>query len=86
VVAGETGYIAENDIEFVARVVELARHPEMRMRLGRAARERMAGISWDAAFEKTYAAYRHCASATAKTPAVPERAKAAQANAGSDPN
>jgi len=87
VVGGETGYIAENDREFVARVVELARNRELRMRLGRAARERMIGISWDAAFEKTYAAYRHCTSATVKTQAIPERAKGARANAaGGDPN
>lgn len=57
---GETGYVAEQDSEFVARIVELAHNRELLKHLGRAARERTAGISWDAAFEKTYAAYRYC--------------------------
>jgi phosphatidylinositol alpha 1,6-mannosyltransferase len=57
---GETGYVAEQDSEFVARVVELAHNRELLKRLGKAARERTGGISWDAAFEKTYAAYRYC--------------------------
>jgi phosphatidylinositol alpha 1,6-mannosyltransferase len=57
---GETGYVAEQDSEFVARVVELAHNRELLKHLGRAARERTSGISWDAAFEKTYAAYRCC--------------------------
>ncbi len=57
---GETGYVAEPDSEFIARVVELAHNRELLKRLGRAARERTRGISWDAAFEKTYAAYRYC--------------------------
>jgi phosphatidylinositol alpha 1,6-mannosyltransferase len=57
---GTTGYIVEQDWEFVARVVELAHDRTALKRLGKAAREKMAGISWDAAFEKTYAAYEHC--------------------------
>jgi hypothetical protein len=28
--------------------------------MGEAAREKVSGVSWDAAFEKTYAAYRAC--------------------------
>jgi len=60
VVPGTTGYVAETHEEFVARVVELARNPELRTKMGRAARERVAGVSWDAAFEKTYMAYRAC--------------------------
>jgi phosphatidylinositol alpha 1,6-mannosyltransferase len=60
VVHGVTGYIAEHDWEFLARVVELAHDQQALKRLGRAAREKMAGISWGAAFEKTYAAYEHC--------------------------
>jgi hypothetical protein len=47
VVPGKTGLIAETNAEFVARVVE-------------AARENVSGVSWDAAFEKTYRAYRAC--------------------------
>ena len=80
VVAGKTGFIAEKDLEFVAKVVDLACNPELRMRLGRAARERMAGISWDGAFEKTYLAYRHCLEANAQARVPAEKAKAAQAN------
>jgi phosphatidylinositol alpha 1,6-mannosyltransferase len=60
VASGTTGYVAETNAEFMARVLELARDPELRMRMGIAARERVAGVSWDAAFEKTYLAYRAC--------------------------
>jgi glycosyltransferase involved in cell wall biosynthesis len=62
VVPGVTGYVAETNEELIERVVELARDGELRRRMGVAARERVAGISWDAAFELTYAAYRHCQS------------------------
>jgi phosphatidylinositol alpha 1,6-mannosyltransferase len=79
VVPGETGYIAEGDAEFVAKVVELAHNRPLLKRLGNAARERMAGISWDAAFEKTYAAYRHCLPQEAE--AAAGEAKLAQAHA-----
>jgi len=57
---GETGFVAEQDSEFVSRVVELAHNRSLLRRLGKAARLKMAGISWDAAFDKTYAAYRYC--------------------------
>jgi phosphatidylinositol alpha 1,6-mannosyltransferase len=60
VVPGETGHVAEQDSEFVAKVVELAHDRALRKQMGSAARERMAGMSWDSAFEKTYAAYRYC--------------------------
>jgi glycosyltransferase involved in cell wall biosynthesis len=61
VVPGTTGYVAETDQEFVSKVVELARDAHRRKQMGKAARERMASTSWDAAFEKTYRAYRYCA-------------------------
>lgn len=80
VVAGETGFIAKNDSEFVAKVVQLAHDPELRMRLGRAARERMAGISWDMAFEKTYLAYRHCLEAKAAARASTKNARVTRAS------
>jgi phosphatidylinositol alpha 1,6-mannosyltransferase len=80
VVNGETGYIAEQDSEFVAKVVELAHNRVLLKRLGSAAREKMAGISWDAAFEKTYAAYRHCLQEQEQAQVVPEQAKMAHAN------
>jgi phosphatidylinositol alpha 1,6-mannosyltransferase len=63
VVAGLTGYVAENNAQFVERVLELARDPALRHRMGMAAREKASGVSWDAAFDLTYAAYRHCKSA-----------------------
>jgi phosphatidylinositol alpha 1,6-mannosyltransferase len=81
VVAGETGFIARDDSEFVAKIVELAHESELRMRLGRAARKRMAGISWDAAFEKTYLAYRHCLAAKAGARVPSQKAKVAGCNA-----
>jgi phosphatidylinositol alpha 1,6-mannosyltransferase len=62
VVPGATGYVAQSNQEFVTRVLELAREFALRRRMGKAARERIAGISWDRAFDKTYAAYLHCAS------------------------
>ena len=58
VVAGITGYVAATNEEFLARVVELARDATLRGRMGQAARERVAGVSWDAAFAETYSAYR----------------------------
>jgi len=58
VVAGTTGYVAATNEEFLARVVELARDATLRGRMGQAARERVAGVSWDAAFAETYSAYR----------------------------
>jgi len=81
VVPGETGYVAMQDAEFVGKVVELAHNPELMKQLGTAARERMAGISWDAAFEKTYAAYRYCLPEKAREQVVPEKANMARAHA-----
>jgi glycosyltransferase involved in cell wall biosynthesis len=60
VVAGTTGYVAATNEELIERVVELVRDTELRKRMGKAARERVAGASWDMAFEKTYLAYRAC--------------------------
>lgn len=83
VVHGETGYIAEKDAEFVGRVVELAHNRELLKKLGSAARERMAGITWDGAFEKTYAAYRHCLPAERQGECLGKKVKtAAQTRAG----
>lgn len=81
VVQGETGYVAEQDSEFIARVVELAHDRELMGRLGRAARERMSGISWDAAFEKTYAAYRYCLQEKTQEQNAAENVKLAEAPA-----
>jgi phosphatidylinositol alpha 1,6-mannosyltransferase len=81
VVHGETGYIAEKDTDFVGRVVELAHNRELLKKLGSAARERMAGITWDGAFEKTYLAYRHCLPEQRPRESAGEKAKAAPAQA-----
>lgn len=81
VVQGETGYVAEQDSEFIARVLELAHNRELMGRLGRAARERMGGISWDAAFEKTYAAYRYCLQEKTQEQNAAENVKLAEAPA-----
>lgn len=77
VVPAETGYIAEKDAEFVERVVELAHNRERLKKFGSAARERMTGITWDGAFEKTYAAYRHCLPAERQSECLGKKAKAA---------
>jgi phosphatidylinositol alpha 1,6-mannosyltransferase len=71
VVNGQTGYVAEKDSEFVAKVVELAHDRELRKRMGSAAREKMSGMSWDCAFEKMYAAYRYCLPEETEAQTVP---------------
>lgn len=60
VVAGKTGLIAATNAEFLTEVVELALDRQRLREMGEAAREKVSGVSWDAAFEKTYAAYRAC--------------------------
>jgi glycosyltransferase involved in cell wall biosynthesis len=60
VAPGVTGYVAATDAEFLQRVVELCCAPERLRTMGEAARERVRGASWDAAFEMTYTAYRYC--------------------------
>jgi len=67
VAAGVTGYVAASNEQFIQRVLELARDGALRQQMGAAARERVAGISWDAAFDLTYAAYRYC---TAEAPVL----------------
>jgi phosphatidylinositol alpha 1,6-mannosyltransferase len=63
VTQGITGFIAESDEEFVCRTLELAGDREKRRKMGDAGRENMSGVSWDAAFEMTYAAYRYAGQA-----------------------
>jgi phosphatidylinositol alpha 1,6-mannosyltransferase len=60
IVHGTTGLIAESDQEFVKDVVQLCGDRERLTKMGVAARERVQGTSWDAAFEMTYEAYRYC--------------------------
>ena len=76
VVEEETGYVAGTDAEFIRRVVELAHNRNLLKQMGAAGRERMAGVSWDAAFEKTYAAYRYCLPETSHLPALANDTKA----------
>ena len=59
VVPGSTGFIAENDEQFIARTLQLAANYPQRQEMGAAARETMRGVSWDAAFQMTYSAYRY---------------------------
>jgi phosphatidylinositol alpha 1,6-mannosyltransferase len=60
VTPGVTGLVSKDDQDFVANVLQLASDRERLQRMGRAARQRVAANSWDAAFEMTYEAYRHC--------------------------
>jgi glycosyltransferase involved in cell wall biosynthesis len=73
VLPGVTGYSAATDQQFVSTVVELAADRQWLRRIGQAAREHVLGVSWDAAFEMTYAAYRYCLQqkAVAKFPKRP---------------
>jgi phosphatidylinositol alpha 1,6-mannosyltransferase len=59
VVEGKTGFVAESDAEFIGRTLQLARDRDALRAMGVAARENMRGVSWDAAFEMVYAAYRY---------------------------
>ena len=59
VMPGITGYVARDDADFIARVLELVcDHHELR-RMGRAARENASRRTWDAACEMIYSAYEH---------------------------
>ncbi|HME12800.1 MAG TPA: glycosyltransferase [Candidatus Acidoferrum sp.] len=70
VVPAITGFIAADDQEFIRRTLELMADREKRRAMGAAARENMNGVSWDAAFEMTYAAYRY----GQQTAPIPEKA------------
>jgi glycosyltransferase involved in cell wall biosynthesis len=65
VVNGITGLIADDDAQFVQKVVEVSSDLHRLRRMSFAARENTLGISWDAAFEMTYSAYRYCQEAWA---------------------
>jgi glycosyltransferase involved in cell wall biosynthesis len=62
---GITGFVAENDQQFLQRILEAAVQPERMRLMGEAARENIREKSWDTAFEMTYNAYRYCQQATA---------------------
>jgi phosphatidylinositol alpha 1,6-mannosyltransferase len=59
VVPGISGLIAEADEEFIKHTLRLMADEQKRRTMGAAARENMSGVSWDAVFEMTYAAYRY---------------------------
>jgi glycosyltransferase involved in cell wall biosynthesis len=79
VVAGKTGLIAETNAEFVAKVAEMALDRNRLREMGQAARERVSGVSWDGAFEKTYLAYRACLPGEAAENAVQKKMLLAKA-------
>ena len=60
VVPGVTGFVAENDDEFVRTVLQLMAKPAHMRTMGAAARQNILASSWDAALEMTYSAYRFC--------------------------
>jgi phosphatidylinositol alpha 1,6-mannosyltransferase len=60
VTPGVTGLISKDDSHFIANVLQLASDRERLKHMGWAARQKVTANSWDAAFEMTYQAYRHC--------------------------
>ena len=60
VVHGVTGFVANDERQFIDYALELARQPELLRRMATNAREHVLDASWDAAFEMTYSAYRYC--------------------------
>jgi phosphatidylinositol alpha 1,6-mannosyltransferase len=64
VLPGVTGLVADTQDDFVQGVVGLAANRERLAQMGVAARKHAEGASWDAAFEKTYLAYRYCQDTT----------------------
>ena len=60
VVPDVTGCIASSDQQFVRKVVDLATDRNRLRQMGRAARQHVLSVSWDSAFEMTYAAYLYC--------------------------
>ena len=55
---GVSGLVARDDAEFIRGTARLLCDPELRARMGQAAREQACGESWDAVFEKVYEGYR----------------------------
>jgi phosphatidylinositol alpha 1,6-mannosyltransferase len=64
VVPGVTGFAAENDQEFVDRVLKLVADRARLRAMGAAARQNILAKSWDGALEMVYSAYRFCGDAT----------------------
>jgi phosphatidylinositol alpha 1,6-mannosyltransferase len=81
VIEGVTGCVTSSDEEFVRKTVELIQDRELLKKMGDAAREKVAGVSWDNAFDMTYAAYRHCLPGGAEERARESQAQIAGASA-----
>jgi glycosyltransferase involved in cell wall biosynthesis len=62
---GVSGFVAENDDEFIAQTATLLRDCELRLRMASAAREQAGQESWDSVFDKVYSGYE-----TARSPLV----------------
>jgi phosphatidylinositol alpha 1,6-mannosyltransferase len=60
IVPGVTGFAAQNDQEFIERILKLIAEPTRMRAMGTAARQNILAASWDAALEMTYSAYRFC--------------------------
>jgi len=67
---GETGFVARNLHDFVAKISHLAAHPAQLQMMRAAARAHASTASWDAVFESVYGSYernlRSCAAAGKK--------------------
>src|SRR5262249_52505615 len=59
VLHGLTGYVARDDADFIAKLLEFAADRKRLPQMGHAARENASHSSWDTACEMIYAAYRH---------------------------
>jgi glycosyltransferase involved in cell wall biosynthesis len=70
VVPGLTGVVAENDGEFIQKVLELVTRPERLFKMGAAARQNILAASWDTALEMTYSAYRFCQDSAVPRPVI----------------
>jgi glycosyltransferase involved in cell wall biosynthesis len=70
VLHGLTGYVAHDDGDFIAKVLELAADRGRLPQMGRAARDNASHASWDAACEMIYAAYRHAVALNARAAAA----------------
>ena len=61
---GVTGYVAEDDDDFVRCVNRLMMDCDLHQRMSLAARQYACAQSWDEVFERVFRAYRDCASRT----------------------
>lgn len=64
---GETGFVAANTAEFSAAVRKLMCELDLREKMRQAARASALAVSWDAVFEKGYAAYERGLSPNGRT-------------------